>query len=155
MSDLPENPSSSETPANPPPVPTGPTETGLPPNIAAALAEFFSFVGGVIFYFIERKNPLVRFHALQSAYFGALGSIFGIILPIVFTILAAIPIIGWFIGIILAVAVPLFGVVFFVVWVIAIISALQGKEWEIPWIGKLARKHLAEGLFFFVKSPAA
>ena len=156
---MPETPEIPPTPEVPPIIPaalaeSSATATGLPPNIAAGLAEFFSLVGGLVFYFIEPKNSFIRFHALQSAYLGAIGVAFGIVLPIVFVILAAIPIIGWLIGIILAILVPLFGLAFAVVWVIAIFQAFKGNDWEIPWLGKLARKHLAEGLFFFVKSPA-
>jgi len=144
----------SETPPLPELNPPTATESGLPPNIAAGLAELFSVIGGVVFYFIEKRNAFVRFHALQSAYLGALAVAISLLLPILLTILAAIPIIGWIVAIIIGIMIPVATIVYVVVWLIAVVQAFLGKEWEIPWIGKLARRHLAEGLFFYVKSPA-
>ena len=37
-----------------------------------------------------------------------------------------------------------FGIVWFIVYVIAAVKAFSGQEWEIPWLGKLARKQLAQ-----------
>ena len=144
-----------ETPTPPPVPPTPPevpnaTDTGLAPNIAAGLAEFFSLVGGLIFYFIEKKNKFVRFHALQGIYLGAVMFLYGTVM----TILVFIPFIGWLVLAIMGILTPLVGIIFTVVWLIATIQAFLGKEWEIPWLGKLARQHLAEGKIFFLKSPA-
>lgn len=40
--------------------------TGLEPNVAALLAYLFGWLGGLIFYLIEKDNKFVRFAAMQS-----------------------------------------------------------------------------------------
>ena len=52
-----------------PPSPTG-SDTGLPSNVGAGLCAIFHLLGGVIFYFIEKKDLFVRHWAVQSIYFG-------------------------------------------------------------------------------------
>src|SRR5438045_2308266 len=56
------------TPPPPPssaPIPSGnPTATGLPANVAAALA-CIPLIGGVIFYILEKRDEFVRFYAMQ------------------------------------------------------------------------------------------
>jgi uncharacterized membrane protein len=154
MSDTPETPLPTPPPVAPiqSELPAPPaTETGLSPNIAAALAEFFSLVGGLIFYFIEKKNAFIRFHALQSAYLGA----FFILINIAATILSLIPFLGVLFAVFSIVLLPLTGLAYLVVLLFATFQAFNGKEWQVPFFGKLARRHLAEGLFFFAKSPAA
>ena len=43
-----------------------PTSTGLPSNVAAALA-CFPLVGGIIFYILEKRDGFVRFYAMDKA----------------------------------------------------------------------------------------
>ena len=134
----------------PPPLsPSTNNGTGIAPHIAAGLAEFFSLPGGLFFYFAEKNDPLVRFHSLQSIYLAATGIAVGLAVSAV----TVIPFIGWLIGFFLIFLFPLFGLVFAVVWLMATIQAFNGKAWEIPWLGKLAKAHLAEGKFFLGKSP--
>ena len=66
---IPPNPS---PPPEPPPRVDNPTtqSTGLPSNIAAALA-CIPLVGGLIFWFLEKHDNFVRFYAMQSIIFGA------------------------------------------------------------------------------------
>ena len=49
-----------------PPVPATKSSTGLDDNIACLLAYFFQWLGGLIFFLIEKDSRLVRFHAMQS-----------------------------------------------------------------------------------------
>jgi uncharacterized membrane protein len=135
----PEQPSGSATT---PPVPSQPAPqaaasgTGLAPNLAAGLACVFGLIGGVIFLVLEKKDQYVRFWAMQSAIFGGASFVFWILVMI----LAKIPLIGVLIGI-LSLLVWL-GI--FVVWVIMVIKSFTGKEWEMPFIGKIAREQLAK-----------
>ncbi|HEX8372567.1 MAG TPA: DUF4870 domain-containing protein [Chthoniobacterales bacterium] len=154
MSEIPELPPTPQIPLTSPGEPPM-TESGLPPNVAAGIAEFFSLLGGLVFYFVEKKQPFIRFHALQSAYLGAFGVLVSFALSTLGPVLAFIPVIGLVIGVVLLILLPIFSIAFVVVWLIAVIQAFNGKEWEIPWLGRLARRHLAEGLFFYMKSPAA
>lgn len=57
----------------------GGSTTKLPPNKAGLLCYLGFWVTGIIFLIIERKNKLVRFHAMQSlVVFGILNIIWGI-----------------------------------------------------------------------------
>jgi uncharacterized membrane protein len=123
-----------------PPSPTG-SDTGLPSNVAAGLCAIFHLIGGVIFYFIERKDLFVRHWAVQSIYFGGawIGAFLAI--SILSGILVHIPGIGFIFAL-------LFALLWFVVWlggvilwVIGIIKALQGQTWEYPIISAQGKKY--------------
>ncbi|TME66403.1 MAG: hypothetical protein E6I59_03055, partial [Chloroflexi bacterium] len=47
----------------------GPTSTGLSARTEAILGYLFWWLGGLVFFVIERKNRFVRFHAAQSLIF--------------------------------------------------------------------------------------
>src|ERR1700751_1004684 len=101
-----------------PPLPSA-SETGLPSNVAAGICAIFPLFGGVIFYFIERKDQFVRHWAIQGIYFG--GSWF--VLYIAISILAAIFTHLAFIGILFVV---LLGLLNFVVWLGGMILWITG-----------------------------
>src|SRR2546421_12868307 len=89
-----------QEPAPPPPSPTpgpepGPksTSTGLPSNVAAAIA-CIPLIGGIIFYILEKHDPFVRFYAMQSIIFGCAWFLFNIVSAIVHAVFGAIPGIG-------------------------------------------------------------
>src|ERR1700675_980146 len=82
-------------PPTPPPVPepdapAKSTSTGLPSNVAAALA-CFPLIGGIIFYVLEKRDSFVRFYAMQSIIFGAAWFLFNIVSSIIHLIFAPIP----------------------------------------------------------------
>ena len=112
--------------------------------MAAGLAAIFLLIGGVVMILIEKKNAYVRFYAMQSIIFGGGLFILGIVSTVLTTLLAFIPVLGWIAGLLIGV---FMFVVFFAglaVWVVQIIKAFNGVEWEIPFIGKLARQQLAK-----------
>ena len=140
----------------PPPVPTPepkPVEatstapaadgTGLAPNIAAAICAALPLIGGIIFLVLEKKNAFVRFWAMQSVFFGGGMLAFSIVSQVAVYVLAYIPLIGWLVLALLGILGMILGVVFLVLWIITIIKAFSNVEWEIPFLGKLARKQLA------------
>lgn len=136
----------------PPPVYTAPPvatstsgSTGLPSNIAAALA-CFPLIGGIIFYLLEKRDSFVRFYAMQSIIFGGAWIIFSIAWNIIHAVLVPIPVVGWFFAFLLWViwAVVNIGAIF--VWIIAMIKAFSGVRWDIPYIGPLARKQVGESV---------
>lgn len=98
--------------------------TGLKKNTAGALSYVLGPVTGVIFLVLE-KDPFVRFHAMQS-----------IVLSILFMV------IPWVLGftIILAILVPIISILGLILWLVCIYKAWMGEDWEIPILGKLARK---------------
>src|SRR5215831_9034880 len=85
--------------AQPPPPAPGPepgpksTSTGLPSNVAAAIA-CIPLIGGIIFYILEKHDSFVRFYAMQSIILGAAWLVFYIAAMIVHSVFNAIPGIG-------------------------------------------------------------
>ena len=97
--------------------------TGLSKETAGALSYVLGPVSGIIFLILE-KNRYVRFHAMQSIV------LFGSLL-----------VLQWFFAliVILLPLVPLLSILAFVLWLMLIYKAWMGEEWEIPFIGKIAR----------------
>jgi uncharacterized membrane protein len=134
---------------SPPPPPSGPgpelgpksTSTGLPSNVAAALA-CIPLIGGIILYIVEKHDGFVRFYAMQSIIFGGAWILIHIGCAIVSGLFWHVPGVGWFFG-------PLWGLVWwlinlalFVLFVVTMVKAFTGVRWEIPYIGPMARKQI-------------
>ncbi len=128
----------------------GKAGTGLDANIAAAIS--YIWIVGLIFFFLEKENKFIRFHAMQSILFGAIwsvvmiglifigmvltfigaavaatagdfaGSLFGILISLVWLLIALVPV-ALFVGLILTA-----------------IKAYQGKFAKLPVIGNIAEK---------------
>ncbi len=131
-------------PVNPSPIvgdTSGPTSTGLPSNVAAALA-CIPLIGGIIFYVLEKRDAFVRFYAMQSIIFGGAWIIFSIIWNILFAALVHIPVLGWIFALILWVAWAIWNICAVIIWVIAMIKAFTGVRWDIPYIGPIARQQV-------------
>jgi uncharacterized membrane protein len=137
-----------QEPTQPPP-PSGPgpelgpksTSTGLPSNVAAALA-CIPLIGGIIFYIVEKHDSFVRFYAMQSIIFGGAWILIHIGCAIVSGLFWHVPGVGWFFG-------PLWGLVWwlinlalFVIFVVTVVKAFANAHWEIPYIGPMARKQI-------------
>jgi uncharacterized membrane protein len=135
---------SAPPPSSPPPDPAAqPTSTGLPSNVAAALASI-PLIGGIIFYVLEKQDSFVRFYAMQSIIFGGAWVLFAFVYAIAHAILTPIPAIGLIFAVILWIVWALISIAFLAVFIIAVIKAFTGVRWEIPYIGPMARKQLGE-----------
>lgn len=110
--------------------PIGKSSLGMDENLAALLAYLFSFIGGLIFFFVEKESKFVKFHAMQSVILG----VGCIAINIAATILAFIPVIGWIIWL----ASVLVNLGIFVLSIIMLIKAYQGEWFELPVVGKIA-----------------
>jgi uncharacterized membrane protein len=134
-------------PAPVPPVPAplvaSTTSTGLPVNIAAALA-CIPLVGGLVFYIWEKHDQFVRFYAMQSIIFGGIWFLFHIIADILRGIFWAVPVIGEFFGRLWSFTAEMIHLGFFALTVIAMVKAFSGVRWDIPFVGPLARKQMGE-----------
>lgn len=131
-------------PSTPPPVMGGTadsTSTGLPSNVAAALA-CIPLIGGIIFYILEKRDLFVRFYAMQSIIFGGAWFVFWIIFQIAHAILTPIPAIGVVFALILWVIWALASIAFLVVFIISVFKAFSGVRWDIPYIGPMARNQV-------------
>lgn len=122
-----------------------PTSTGLPSNVAAALA-CFPLIGGIIFYVLEKRDSFVRFYAMQSIIFGAAWILFSIAWQIVFSIFAHIPGIGVVFAFLLWLVWAFVDLTFLILLIIAIVKAFSGLRWDIPWVGPMARRQIGATL---------
>src|SRR5437868_1382958 len=148
---VPPAPAPEPLPPNPAP-PPGPTPiredtsmksttTGLPSNIAAALA-CIPLIGGLIFYILEKHDSFVRFYAMQSIIFGGAWIVFDIVSKIIFTIFGAVPALGGLLIVLWGLIAALVHLAFLVVFIITVVKAFSGVRWDIPYIGPMARKQV-------------
>jgi uncharacterized membrane protein len=136
---------------NPPPSqPASSGIGGLDPKVAAALS--YIWIVGLIFYFIEKENRFVRFHAMQSVIFGITNSvimtalaILAAILTVVFSVGGAVA--GGGLGTIIGLLVWLIWLIFWLVClalflglIFAAYKAYQGEKFKLPFIGNIAEK---------------
>lgn len=103
------------------------TSSGLEENIAALISYVGGFVTGLIFFFLEKDNKYVRFHALQSIFL----TVTWIVIKFV---LGFVPFIGWLLvfllnGLVLA------------VWIVCMVKAYQKQPIKIPVIGDFADQY--------------
>ena len=99
----------------------------MEPNIAAALSYLLSPLTGILFFLIEKENKFVRFHAFQSILFGA--AVF-----VAWMIAGALTVIV--IGLILM---PIISIGALVLWLILMYKAYSNEEYELPFLGKIAK----------------
>ena len=133
-----------DEPSPPPATDPGPKSTGLPSNIAAALA-CIPLIGGIVFFILEKHDSFVRFYAMQSIVFGMAWFLFNVVSAVVHAIFGAIPAIGGILVFFWAIAAAIIHMAFLVLWIIATFKAFTGIRWDIPYIGPIARKQVGEG----------
>lgn len=110
--------------------------TGLEPNIAALLAYLFGWLGGLIFFMIEKDNKFVRFSAMQSILFNVASIALWFVLTFV---VGALSIATGGLGALFGLLMPLVGIGFLIIWIMLMVKAYNGEEWELPIIGGIAR----------------
>ena len=130
-------------PANPAPGTNTAATTGLPSNVAAALA-CIPLIGGLVFYILEKHDQFVRFYAMQSIIFGGVWFLFNLASWILHVIFAVIPIVGWALAGLWIFVSALVHLGLFVIMIIAMVKAFSGVRWDIPYIGPIARKQVGE-----------
>jgi len=127
----------------PPPSDSGPKSTGLPSNIAAALA-CIPLIGGIVFFILEKHDSFVRFYSMQSIILGGAWLLFSIAESIVGLIFRSIPVIAGVLDFFWGIIVAMVNIAFVVLWIIATVKAFTGARWEIPYVGPMARKQVGE-----------
>ncbi|WP_194828640.1 DUF4870 domain-containing protein [Nocardia sp. XZ_19_231] len=105
--------------------------SGLDKKTSAILSYALGWLTGIIFLFVGKNDPDVKFHAAQSIIFFGAVSVLNVVLSIVGSLLGALGIIFSLAGLVLAV----FAVV---VWVMAMVRANNsgGVRAELPIVGK-------------------
>src|SRR5437762_4228471 len=116
-------------PPSPEPEPSGAsTSTGLPSNVAAAIA-CIPLIGGIIFYILEKRDSFVRFYAMQSIIFGCAWFLFNIVSAVVHAVFGAIPGIGGILVFFWAVFAALVGLGFVVIMLVIIVEGFSRVVW--------------------------
>jgi uncharacterized membrane protein len=115
----------------------------LPSRTAAALAYGGWWLTGALFWFIERRDAYVRFHAAQAvAAFGLVAlliAMFGMLAAVSLTFQpAAFTPLMWAAGVTWALGVML--------WLLAMWKAASGDAWRIPLASHLADRLAAKGI---------
>jgi uncharacterized membrane protein len=106
----------------------GKCSSGIQPNLAALLTYLLGFITGILFYFfLEKENKFVRFHAMQSIVVSAAFFVAQIVVGI-------IPVLGWVLSF-------LIGIAGFILWIVLMIKAYQGEYFKLPIAGDIAEKN--------------
>lgn len=116
-----------------------PTSIGMDENIAGLLCYLLPIVG-LVFFFIEKENKFVRFHAVQVIILALTIMVVSIGIGILSAILSMLKL-GWVSLFITGPFVLLIGPVIFFLMIFMAYQAYQGKMIKLPIIGKLAEQH--------------
>src|SRR5437660_131209 len=123
--------------------PLGPSSIGMDPKVSAGLG-YLIFIVGLIFFFIEKQNRFVRFHALQAVLLAV--SIFVLFFVIIFAGIAAAFVNSGLAGLIFSLGNLAVWVGGFIAWLVGMINAFQGKYFKLPVIGDLAERWSSAGI---------
>ena len=118
----------------------GSSSTGLTPRVGAVLAYGGWWITGLVFWWIERRDAYVRFHAAQSVVafglvaffvigFGAMALLSLSFLPGAFTLFMWAAGMTWVAGMVLCAA--------------AMLTVASGRMWRMPVAGPLAERLVA------------
>lgn len=99
-------------------------------NVEAAMAYLFAPFTGFLVLYYEKKDSFIRFHAYQSIVFGIAAFILWQIASITTAVL---------IGVLLL---PLVSIASFLLWLLLMWKAYNNEEWELPYLGKIARDQM-------------
>ena len=123
--------------------PTSSDTTGMDPRLAGLLSYLVPPITGIIFYLIEKRNAVVRWHAAQSIVFGVAWIVLWIALTVLSMILSAIlPLIGTIIGFLITFVVFIGGVI---LWIICLIKGYSGQMWRMPMLASFADRIMGAG----------
>lgn len=120
-------------------IPQAPTSTGISANVAGLLAYVLGPLTGVLFLVIEKENRFVRFHAAQSIAVGLALIALSIAFSILSAVVAVVPILGWIVALLAGLV---FALLTFVLWIVLMLRAFRGREWEVPVVGRYARRYV-------------
>src|SRR5437763_4158019 len=102
----------------------GPTSTGLSARTEAILGYLFWWLGGLVFFVIERKDRIVRFHAAQSIiFFGGVSLLLEVLHRI-----SLIQLIGVPLAIALSFAGTIITVIAIVTWLFMMFQMYRGRN---------------------------
>lgn len=108
-----------------------PQSTGLDKKTSAILSYALGWLTGIVFLFVGKNDPDVKFHAAQSVVFFGAVAVVNIVLSVLGSLLGAL-------GIILSLAGLVVAVFAIVVWIMAMVQANNtgGVRADLPLVGK-------------------
>ncbi len=122
--------------------PSGPSTMSMNPRTAALLSNALIWIGGLFFFFAERKNRFVRFNAAQSVlFFGSVSIVWEVLHILGF--LTLIPLIGWAFGFILGAVTLVLLLAAGLVWLFLCFQAYRGAKTKLPFFGDYAERLVA------------
>ncbi|MFF0546476.1 DUF4870 domain-containing protein [Nocardia thailandica] len=109
--------------------------SGLDKKTSAILSYVLGWLSGLVFLFVGKNDPDVKFHAAQSVVFFGAVSVLNIALSVIGAVVGAL--VGA-LGIVFSLAGLALGVFTVVVWIMAIVQANNtgGARAELPLVGK-------------------
>jgi uncharacterized membrane protein len=107
---------------------------------------FYSYLGfcftGIVFFFLKKERPFVRFHAAQSiVLFVPIAAVL-VVLKVV-SIITLIPFIGWVLSPVISLLTFLVVAPAFVLWIILMVLSYQGVRVKLPIVGHYAEAIVA------------
>jgi uncharacterized membrane protein len=124
------------------------SSTNLKPNTAGLLCYLGGWVTGIIFLIIERKNRIVRFHAMQSLVtFGILSIVMAVANTVRSWVTVTDPGLNWFFYPQWVAASVVFGVflaISIVLWIVMMYQTYHGRLLKLALFGELAQKLLCK-----------
>jgi uncharacterized membrane protein len=124
----------------------GKSSMNMEENVASALCYVLMWLTGLIFYFVEKENKTVRFHAIQSILVFVPLQIIGAVLGWI-----GAPSIGWgqgYYGYSYNPGIPaliwaswIIYLLMFILWLVLMLKAYKGEKFKLPVIGDIAEKH--------------
>jgi uncharacterized membrane protein len=113
------------------------SSTGLSTTTGSALAYVGGWVTGFIFWFIERRDGVVRFHGAQALVaFGALAFIIAALGTLALVSLSFFP--GMFS--LLVIAAQVVAALAVVLWAVSVWQVASGRDWRLPVAGHWAER---------------
>ena len=106
------------------------TVLGVTENLEALLCYALGWVTGLIFLFLEKNNPYVRFHALQALV------TFGI-LHVVSFLIVILPILGVFLSFVI-------GLFSLALWIVLMVKSYKGERYKLPVVGDFVERQLGK-----------
>jgi uncharacterized membrane protein len=102
------------------------TSMGMRARTAGVLCYLFGWVGGLVFFLLERNSRFVRFHATQSILFFGTMSILG-------WVCSYFPFALFGLG-------GVVGLVGFIGWIVLMVAAHRGRYYKLPLFGDVAEQ---------------
>lgn len=105
---------------------------------------YVAWLAPLVFYILEKGSSFVKFHAMQGFILNLLGMLIILVITIIFNIIIGSMIYNWYAIIRMTQALGtitlIISIVFAVFNIIALIKAYKYEEYEIPVVGKFARR---------------